>query len=1361
MNIDLDKVKSQKLIGQHSEYIIIDKINKGGGGNVFVCVDSEEKVLAVKIFSRILKDGQTEEQLDRAIKRFKNEFSLHFNFEHENLIKAIDSGETLYRHNEKEYSIPFYIMPKAEANLRDYWKANKIEEDPERVQYILNQVLEGLSYLHSKYCPHRDLKPENILVFSNGVIKLSDFGLTHVPDEFKVEVVDTESDEFHENLYYDGENRASRDPRIDFPALGRIIFELLVGYRASGPGQNIHIENPRFYESFNNIVKKMIKGDHSGRYESIKILKEDIDLYFSRERPLKLRNLLEDKIYRNILKIDIKLAKIFESAINVLKNVENFDRFPQSANSIKVICRWLNKLKENGVKDSEFLPKQAKEYRNSLFNQFTTLCEFFEGVSDHKIVAYNEEFEENLLKFEEIISSILEPNLETFRKLDDLLTKKNPTKEHVELLIRLLNNPSHSQYFFSKLEWPKWLELLIEREFFSEPRVLTVDDSFMISGWPQFNYLNKIAPIRPEKVLSVIENIAHIKNYQIYRLFLLCISNMPVKVSKKALSLIRNWISHYYSIPELVYLKKLVNNFIYEEDIESAFGLIEILFNVNEPEIKNEHDDVTKKFYYIMSDHDDFIEKLTKLDTDTSNLRFLKLLVNTLSEQLNTESHMDEENFDDHSNIWRHNIKSGTDSHETYDIKNLLINQIRDYLLEVVNSNVDLFKSGYELLSKYKWIIFTRIRLFLLDQFPDLLQNYMVEYLTRKELFYNTSAWTEYYNLLKNNFAKLSEEEKSLIFNWIREGPDFSKMQDSLEDFSDETEFLKWKDRVKSSWIRRKVEPINEYLPTDLKELYKNLISKNGILEQPQYYRHFEGPRFFSGSPLEKSDLKDFSIDKLIIYLNNWHPDENDPFSSINGLGVTLSRVIAEDPKKCKPILLEFKKIPNHYIPYIINGFKTAIKNYKDFNTLEPLVSILNIFKHYKREYVFSEYIDISREIINFINEALSKEDLTIYDDLLKDIWEIISNFLIIKGDDSEKLAAKYSRYQDYVTHSINTFKGEVILTLFAYAFYCARNFNLPEGDRMVPEVKEKLNELLNTEIDSVEIIFSILSHNLHNLFYLNKNWATKKIPILFPNDNKDLWKIAWESYISYSDLNVHSYNLLQMHYKTAILESDSLSISANAMERLASHTILIYIHDLDGLGEDSIVVQFFQNVKSEFRSRAMWFILKVWDRYENTDQKEEILEKILTLWKFRINQVKTNIALTIEEKYKEFHWYGMLFEKFDARKVHIQILIEVLELTGGNIGVSSNFILDYLKNYIKIDPLCVLIVIDKLLKGEVSNWLYEHSETQIIEILVDVNNLFGIKDFESLVIDITESLTLKGLYRIMKTEFYEKLDIP
>ena len=49
---------------------------------------------------------------------------------------------------------------------------------PRIINYIIQQILKALSYMHSKYVIHRDVKSDNILLNYEGEVKLADMGFS-------------------------------------------------------------------------------------------------------------------------------------------------------------------------------------------------------------------------------------------------------------------------------------------------------------------------------------------------------------------------------------------------------------------------------------------------------------------------------------------------------------------------------------------------------------------------------------------------------------------------------------------------------------------------------------------------------------------------------------------------------------------------------------------------------------------------------------------------------------------------------------------------------------------------------------------------------------------------------------------------------------------------------------------------------------------------------------------------------------------------------------------------------------------------------------------------------------------------------
>ena len=141
---------------QVDDLILTKSLGKGAFGEVFLTQKKGCKALyATKRLDRAFSEKPEN------IKRLSNEITLLQKINHPNIVRLIDLKKTK--------SHCYIVMEYCNGGdlsgcLKKYKAAHRRPFSEEIVQYIMRQVVSGISFLHSNKIIHRDLKLDNILV---------------------------------------------------------------------------------------------------------------------------------------------------------------------------------------------------------------------------------------------------------------------------------------------------------------------------------------------------------------------------------------------------------------------------------------------------------------------------------------------------------------------------------------------------------------------------------------------------------------------------------------------------------------------------------------------------------------------------------------------------------------------------------------------------------------------------------------------------------------------------------------------------------------------------------------------------------------------------------------------------------------------------------------------------------------------------------------------------------------------------------------------------------------------------------------------------------------------------------------------
>ena len=188
-------------------YILGKELGKGATSVVHLATKSNTgEIFAAK------KITTYKDNID--INKIKNEVTIHIKLKHPNILNMHSS---FYHRRIYYYIITDYCI---NGTLKEFTKNRRNISYPE-IKLCINQIIEGLNYLHNNQIIHRDIKLDNILLDKNMTLKIADFGISTTYDNNDFKPIGTP-------FYMAPEivNKTSYDYRVDIWSLGVIIYFL-------------------------------------------------------------------------------------------------------------------------------------------------------------------------------------------------------------------------------------------------------------------------------------------------------------------------------------------------------------------------------------------------------------------------------------------------------------------------------------------------------------------------------------------------------------------------------------------------------------------------------------------------------------------------------------------------------------------------------------------------------------------------------------------------------------------------------------------------------------------------------------------------------------------------------------------------------------------------------------------------------------------------------------------------------------------------------------------------------------------------------------------------------------------------------
>jgi len=200
-----------------NRYEVLAELGRGAMGVVYKAQDPViDRTVAIKTICLEEPGSDTDAWRQRFYREAKSAGRLN----HPNIVTIYDVGES----EDVAYIAMEFL---GGQSLREILDSGTVLP-PATIAEIAAQVGDGLAFAHQHGVVHRDIKPANIMVLDTGVVKITDFGIAHLPSGTRT-IAGTV---FGSPKYISPERLQGLevDGRSDIFSLGAVLYEMLTDF---------------------------------------------------------------------------------------------------------------------------------------------------------------------------------------------------------------------------------------------------------------------------------------------------------------------------------------------------------------------------------------------------------------------------------------------------------------------------------------------------------------------------------------------------------------------------------------------------------------------------------------------------------------------------------------------------------------------------------------------------------------------------------------------------------------------------------------------------------------------------------------------------------------------------------------------------------------------------------------------------------------------------------------------------------------------------------------------------------------------------------------------------------------------------